>query len=105
MTMSTWVIISWVVVAILTTINIIVFLKLKKASMQMMKAAFPGAKNMQEAVGMMQGMMKAARRGRKGGFRSGFPAGAMPGMGGSQMKSAMEMMNQFKAGSDGKKKK
>ncbi len=55
--MTTWVIISWVAVAIFTGVNIFVFLKLKKASEQMMKAAFPGAKNMQAAVQQMQSMM------------------------------------------------
>lgn len=89
-----WIIISWVMVAILTAINIFVFLKLKKASEQMMKAAFPNAKNMNDAVSQMQGMMG------KGG---------MPNMGNlqqmmsqmdskdmqSQMKMAMDMLSQM----------
>ena len=41
--MSTWVITSWVFVAILTGVNIFVFLKLKGASEQMLKMAFPNA--------------------------------------------------------------
>lgn len=55
--MSTWVIVSWVSVAILTGVNIFVFLKLKGASEQMLKMAFPNAKNMDEAMGQMQSMM------------------------------------------------
>ena len=55
--MSTWVIISWIFVAILTAINIFIFLKLKGASEQMMKMAFPGAKDMGAAMEQMQKMM------------------------------------------------
>jgi hypothetical protein len=55
--MSTWVIISWVSVAILTGVNIFIFLKLKGASEQMLKMAFPNAKSMDEAMGQMQSMM------------------------------------------------
>ena len=46
--MSSWVITSWVFVAILTGVNIFVFLKLKGASEQMLKMAFPNAKNMKK---------------------------------------------------------
>ena len=62
--MSTWVIISWIGVAVLTFINIVIFLQLKKASTQMMQAMFPGAKDMNDAVSQMQNMMKSAQRGR-----------------------------------------
>lgn len=62
--MSTWVIISWIAVGILTFINIAVFLQLKKASTQMMQAMFPGAKDMNDAVAQMQNMMRGAQRGR-----------------------------------------
>ena len=100
--MSTWVIISWVLVALLTGINIFVFLKLKQASEQMLKMAFPGAKDMNEALGQMQKMM-GAFGGMKGGA-GGSPFGGMGGMGGmggakgganmdAQLKSAMAMLN------------
>jgi precorrin-6x reductase len=55
--MSTWVILSWVAVAVLTGVNIYIFLKLKSASEQMLKMAFPGAKDMNEALSQMQRMM------------------------------------------------
>jgi len=91
--MSTWTIISWVLVAILTAINIVVFLQLKKASEQMMKMAFPNAKNMNEAVAQMQGMMKGM--GGRGG-----PRMPMGGAGGgnmdAQLKAAMDMLQQMK---------
>jgi len=85
--MSTWVIISWIFVAILTGVNVFVFLKLKGASEQMMKMAFPSAKNMNEAMGQMQKMM--------GGM-----GGRMPNMGGKgndeQLKAAMKMLQNMK---------
>lgn len=87
--MSTWVIVSWVFVAILTGVNIFVFLKLKGASEQMLKMAFPNAKNMNEALGQMQKMM--------GGM-----GGRMPNMGGknantdAQLKQAMAMLKNMK---------
>ena len=84
--MSTWVIISWVLVAILTGINVVVFIKLKQASEQMMKMAFPGAKNMGEAVSQMQKMMGGM--GRPGGR-------PMPGGNSNmdaQLKAAMDML-------------
>ncbi len=79
--MSTWVIVSWVFVAILTGINIFVFLKLKGASEQMLKMAFPGAKDMGEALGQMQKMM-----GGMGGM------GGMAGMQNPQMQKMMQNM-------------
>lgn len=109
--MSTWVIISWVLVAILTGINIAIFLKLKSASEQMMKMAFPNAKNMQEAMGQMQGMMSGMNR---GGGRGGNPfagGGGRPGMGGAgggnknmdaQLKAAMEMLQNMQKGGKGR---
>src|SRR5688500_8502047 len=75
--MSTWVIVSWVFVAILTGINIFIFLKLKGASEQMLKMAFPNAKNMNEALSQMQGMM--------GGMGAMGGAGRMGGFGGPGM--------------------
>lgn len=77
--MSTWVIISWIFVAILTAINVFVFIKLKKASEQMMKMAFPGSKNMGDAMGQMQKMM----------------GGKNPQQMQAQMKAAMDMLNQM----------
>ena len=88
--MSNWVITSWVFVAILTGVNIFVFLKLKGASEQMLKMAFPNAKNMNEALGQMQKMM--------GGM-----GGRMPNMGGgknanmdAQLQQAMAMLKNMK---------
>ncbi len=85
--MSTWVIVSWVFVAILTGVNVFVFLKLKGASEQMMKMAFPNAKNMNEAMSQMQKMM----------------GGRMPNLGGmnpkdrdAQLKAAMQMLQNKK---------
>jgi hypothetical protein len=63
--MSTWIIISWVSVAILTGVNIFIFLKLKGASEQMLKSAFPNAKNMDEALSQMQSMMSGLGGGRR----------------------------------------
>ncbi len=87
--MSGWVITSWVFVGILTGLNIFVFLKLKGASEQMLKMAFPNAKNMNEALGQMQKMM-----GGRGG---------MPGMGSTnkkdrdaQLQQAMAMLRNMK---------
>ena len=86
--MSIWVILSWVFVGLLTAANIFVFLKLKGASEQMMRQAFPNSKNMGDAMAQMQRMM-----GQLGGMGGG------PGMGGAnpnqQMKAAMEMLNRM----------
>jgi len=95
--MSTWTIISWVAVAILTAINIFIFLKLKQASEQMMKMAFPGAKNMNEAVAQMQKMMQGMGGARGGANPFAAMAGGMGGMGGNknmdaQLKAAMDML-------------
>jgi hypothetical protein len=102
--MSTWTIVSWVFVAILTVINIVVFLKLKQASEQMLKMAFPNAKNMNEALAQMQGMMGAmgGRGGRSpfgGAPMGGNMASAMRGASGgkskgtdAQLKAAMDML-------------
>jgi hypothetical protein len=94
--MSTWVIISWICVAILTVINIVVFLKLKSASEQMLKMAFPNAKNMNEALSQMQNMMGAM--GGKGGMGRGAPFGGAGGGKGrdAQLKAAMEMLQKSK---------
>lgn len=91
-------IISWVFVALLTAGNVFFFLKLKKASEQMMKMAFPGSKNMGDAMMQMQKMMQGV------GGRGGFPGGpAMGGMGGkdmqAQMKAAMDMLAQIQKNS------
>jgi hypothetical protein len=95
--MSTWIIVSWVVVAILTAINIVVFVKLKQASDQMMKMAFPGAKNMNEALGQMQKMMGG--RGMQGGGsgRPGLPGGKGGNMD-AQLKQAMDMLQKMNQG-------
>ena len=107
--MNTWVIISWVFVAILTAVNVFVFLKLKSASEQMMKMAFPKAKNMNDAMSQMQGMM--------GGMGGGAGAGGMPPnlealMGQmnnpkmqAQMKAAMDMLGKMQQNGNGKGKR
>jgi hypothetical protein len=89
--MSTWIIVSWVCVLILTTINVLVFLKLKQASEQMMKMAFPGAKNMSEAVSKMQQMTQGLSRGPRAG-------GAGGGNMDAQLKAAMNMLQQMQKG-------
>ncbi|MBU6375840.1 MAG: hypothetical protein KGQ59_07590 [Bdellovibrionales bacterium] len=73
--MSIWTILSWVGLAVLTAVNVVVFLKLKQAAEQMMKVAFPGAKNMQDAVARMQAQM-----------------GGMRGNKDAQLRQAMEML-------------
>ncbi len=90
--MSTWIIVSWVCVAIITGINIFLFIKLKSASEQMLKMAFPNAKNMGEAMSQMQSMM-----GGMGGMPNmgnmmgkGFPQAG--GKSDAQLKAAMEML-------------
>jgi hypothetical protein len=96
--MSVWIILSWVFVLILTAINVVIFLKLKSASEQMMKMAFPNAKNMGEAVAQMQKMMGGMggmpNMGGMGAARGGF--GGAPARGGqnmdAQLKQAMEML-------------
>lgn len=55
--MSFWTILSWIGVAVLSGINVFIFLKLKTAAEQMLSVAFPGAKNMSEAMARMQAQM------------------------------------------------
>lgn len=86
--MSTWVIISWVLVLVLTGINIFVFLKLKQASEQMMQMAFPGTKNMNEALARMQNMAKGLNRGPQHG-------GGGRGQMDAQLKAAMDMLQKM----------
>lgn len=88
--MSTWVIVSWVLVLALTGINVFIFLKLKNASEQMLKMAFPSARSMGDALEQMQKMMK--------GF-----GGKMPGMTGAagkdmdaQLQAAMKVLQKRK---------
>jgi uncharacterized protein YneF (UPF0154 family) len=91
--MSTWVIISWVFVAILTGVNIFVFLKLKNASEQMLKMAFPNAKNMNEALGQMQKMMGGRM---PGGMGMGMGAGMTKKDMDAQLQQAMAMLKNMK---------
>jgi hypothetical protein len=94
--MSFWIILSWVFVFILTAINIFVFLKLKGASEQMMKMMFPGAKNMNEAMGQMQGMLSGMQgMGGRGGMRGG-PGGMNSQQMNQQLKTAMDMLQKMK---------
>jgi hypothetical protein len=88
--MSGWMITGWVFVGLLTAVNIFVFLKLKGASEQMLKMAFPQAKSMGEALEQMQKMM-----GSFGG--KGFPnMGAGGGNRDAQLKAAMDMLRNSK---------
>jgi hypothetical protein len=94
-----WVIVSWIFVALLTAVNVFVFIKLKNASMQMMKMVAPGAKNMNDAVSQMQGMMGGMGGAGKGG---GLPPNLQAMMGQmnnpqmqQQMKAAMDMLSQM----------
>jgi hypothetical protein len=113
--MSIWTILSWVFVAILTGINIFVFLKLKGASEQMLKMAFPGAKDMGEALSQMQQMMGAFGGGAGGrpgaaganpfaalgALKGGLPGGLPGAKGGpaanpdAQLKAAMDMLKKM----------
>ena len=90
-------------VALLTTVNIFVFLKLKKASEQMMKMAFPNSKGMGDAMSQMQNMMSGM--GGKGGMPSNLGAlmGQMnnPNMQ-NQMKAAMDMLAKMQQNQGGK---
>lgn len=95
--MSIWIILSWVFVALLTGINIFIFLKLKQASEQMMKMAFPGTKNMNEAVGKMQQMMQGMQ-GMNRGPRSGPNMGGGGGKSDAQLRAAMEMLQKMQKG-------
>ena len=82
------------------------FLKLKDASEQMLKMAFPNAKNMQDALSQMQGMMggmggmpgRGPRGGSPfgggGGGRKGLPAGGGQGSD-AQLKAAMDMLQKI----------
>ncbi len=83
--MSAWIIVSWVFVAILTGINVFVFLKLKGASEQMLKMAFPGAKDMNDALSRMQSMTR-----QMGGSKGpGRPGGQNMD---AQLRAAMDML-------------
>ena len=90
-------------VAILTAINVFVFIKLKKASEQMMKMAFPNSKNMGDAMSQMQNMMSGM--GGKGGMPPNLGAlmGQMnnPNMQ-AQMKAAMDMLSKMQNQGGGK---
>jgi hypothetical protein len=89
--MSTWIILSWVLVLVLTAINVFVFLKLKQASEQMMQMAFPGAKNMNEAMARMQSMTRGLNRGPQAGRGGGPQMDA-------QLKAAMDMLQKMQKG-------
>jgi len=95
--MTFWMIISWVFVVILTAVNVFFFLKLKKASDQMMKMAFPSANNMGEALSQMQKMM-----GQMGGGRGGFPPGGM-NKADPRVKAALDMLQSMQGGRGGKR--
>ena len=96
--MSIWIILSWVFVLILTVINVIVFLKLKQATEQMMQMAFPGTKNMGDALAKMQKMTQGMGMGP--GMGQGMNRGPKSVAGGSgqmdaQLKAAMDMLQKM----------
>ncbi len=90
--MSIWVVMSWVVVAILTSVNIFIFLKLKKASEQMMKMAFPGAKNLSDGIAQMQSQMQ------KMGQSRGNPFSGNGRNTDAQLRMAMDMLQKMQKG-------
>jgi hypothetical protein len=96
--MSFWVILSWILVVILTAINVFVFLKLKQASEQMLKMAFPGARDMNDAMAQMQKMMGAFGGGQGlGGMAGRGSAGsANSGNKDAQLQAAMKMLQNMK---------
>ncbi len=99
--MSTWVIISWVLVAVLTGLNVFIFLKLKQASEQMLQIAFPGAKDMNDALQKMQQMTSQVRgAGSRGPGRPAMPNMGGKNMGGknmdAQLKAAMDLLQKQK---------
>jgi len=72
----------------------------------MMKMAFPGTKNMNEAMGKMQQMMQGMQgmnRGPRPSHNAGGPKGVMPRGGGganmdAQLKAAMDMLQKMQKG-------
>jgi hypothetical protein len=93
--MSFWIILSWILVIVLTAINVVVFWKLKQASEQMMKMAFPGANNMNEAMARMQQMLGGMNRGPMKGQGQGRPGGQQMD---AQLRAAMDMLQQMQKG-------
>ncbi len=65
-----------------------------------MSMAFPGTKNMGEALGKMQQMMQGMQAAQRGGGRAA--GGAMGAMGGgksdAQLKAAMAMLQKMQKG-------
>ena len=86
--MSFWIVVSWISVALLTGVNVFIFLKLKGASEQMLKMAFPNAKNMGDAMAQMQKMMGGMGGGAGFGAGMGAPKNAKD----AQLKAAMQML-------------
>ncbi|MBI4925960.1 MAG: hypothetical protein HY843_08565 [Bdellovibrio sp.] len=72
--MSFWMTFSWILVGILTTVNIFAFIKLKQVSQQMLKMAFPGAKNFKDGMAHMESQMKEMTQ-MMSGARGGNPFG------------------------------
>lgn len=108
MSLSIWIWMSWFFVAVLTAINIFIFLKLKQASEQMLQMAFPGAKDMNEAMGKMQQMMKGMNLSGLGAMGGLGNMGGRPGVGpglsmgskngpqsDAQLKAAMDMLQKL----------
>jgi hypothetical protein len=82
--MSIWIIVSWVFVALLTAVNVVIFLKLKGASEQMLK--------MMGSMGAMGGMggLGAGMKMPPGGVRRGGPQSGQNMD--AQLKQAMQML-------------
>jgi len=70
-------------------------LKLKGASEQMLQMAFPGAKDMGEAMKRMQQMTQGMGGMNRGGRGPGMPAGGGQGSNDAQLKAAMQMLQQI----------
>lgn len=85
MEMSTWVIVSWVSVAVITGVNIFVFLKLMGIVKPMLKMMFPNAKNMSEALIQAQNMMGSMGK-------MGMPGAPKGGNLDAQLKQAMKVL-------------
>jgi hypothetical protein len=106
-----WIAISWISVAILTGVNIFIFIKLKGASEQMLKSAFPNARSMDEAVSQMQTMMSGLGGGRRPPMSIDHPllrgtgtrAKAQKGPSDPKLAAAMEMLKKLQQPGNAKK--
>ncbi len=110
--MNFWNLLSWILVALFSGINLYIFLKLKEASEQMLKMVFPNAKNMNEALDSMQKMTQSfkgpggasAVSKKTNGFKPALLAqaspksssgAAVPQVNGQQLQQAMKLLKQL----------